>query len=800
MEDAPENNGGGFLGAILPLAIPLIQGGIKLLFDHFTKDDNDNNVNEDRINRDLENQLNELKNQKDYYEEQNRKNQERIQNLEDKLKENLDELKRKEVERQKELLAKEQLEKEKQIEEIMKKEEAIKNCKKSLNKTFSKGIFKIIKNFAKEEKKWLDASLEQPEIKNKIINLKQKLELLFDELFEHEKVLEKINNKFIATLQINLNHKELNKMNFVVIGTSGVGKSTLINQLFGEMLAKEGIGTRITLESKIYESKLVPFMSLLDTMGTEIGSGHRLIDVLKETLEHITKQLNSNDPNEHVHCIIYCTTSNRIFKDELEVILKLREKYDGKKLPIVIVYTKAYIDEEAEAAKETINNFLKEHGESISDDIFGISFIKVNSREYITKKLETQMEPCFGLSNLMRTCFQKGEKSYRIAIKNSLIQIGKNAIKDYINDICNQLSNNLNYFFYLNQDFQPNFSNYISYCFEKITDLEKQEGINNDEMEDLQNYINSKKQEQKEKKEDLTQNLCMSCQTQTPGPYKCSFCQALSCENCYLSQYEQKDIPRCILCEQELIENNIQQVKNINNNIHEYNNNINVFDNINYMNILRNNLNLESRNCVHNYIEEFKNELINIVNEYFEKFAKESAKKLYTKVLEQYTQNMNNNVNNANLKESLKSKDEIKSEANQKINEILKEKAIENFLKKNAAELYQQIIEIFKKKLEQRLDEFIQNIDKNDEVNQFFNSCDLLNDNKELKIMEDASKYIRQLQEKEEKSQAESIRLLYGSGETKSQIQSSSQGESGQCGSSGDCGESNNNNCSSPGV
>ena len=31
-------------------------------------------------------------------------------------------------------------------------------------------------------------------------------------------------------------------------------------------------------------------------------------------------------------------------------------------------------------------------------------------------------------------------------------------------------------------------------------------------------------------------------------------------------------------------------------------------------------------------------------------------------------------------------------EANQKINEILKEKAIENFLKKNAAELYQQII------------------------------------------------------------------------------------------------------------
>jgi predicted GTPase len=121
-------------------------------------------------------------------------------------------------------------------------------------------------------------------------------------------------------------------MNFIAIGTSGVGKSTLINEIFGEQIAKEGMGTRTTLESKKYESKLVPFLSVLDTMGTEIGSGHRLIDVLQETLQQITQKLNSNDPNEHIHCILYCTTSNRFFPDELDVILKLREKYDGKKI------------------------------------------------------------------------------------------------------------------------------------------------------------------------------------------------------------------------------------------------------------------------------------------------------------------------------------------------------------------------------------------------------------------------------------------------------------------------------------
>jgi len=99
---------------------------------------------------------------------------------------------------------------------------------------------------------------------------------------------------------------------------------------------------------------LVPFLTLVDTMGTEIGSGHRLVDFLKETLEQITQKLNSNDPNDHIHCLIYWTTSNRIFADVLGVILKLREKYDVKRLPIVIVYTRATKDEEAESIKKSI--------------------------------------------------------------------------------------------------------------------------------------------------------------------------------------------------------------------------------------------------------------------------------------------------------------------------------------------------------------------------------------------------------------------------------------------------------------
>ena len=85
----------------------------------------------------------------------------------------------------------------------------------------------------------------------------------------------------------------------------------------------------------------------------------------------------------------------------------------------------------------------------------------------------------------MKTCFKKGEKSYRYAIKNSLIQKGKNSIKEYLDIIHSQFINNINYLHFLYNQFEPNFPDYIAYCFEKITDINEQKGIQKKEMESL---------------------------------------------------------------------------------------------------------------------------------------------------------------------------------------------------------------------------------------------------------------------------------------------------------------------------
>ena len=578
---------------VVPLAIGAGVGIYDLVTGRKKKKEEENRREEEkrRINEALNNQLRFLNHEKNEFERTRNENERRIAELQRQLQDNIEQANRERFEREKQLLEKEQKEKEERMRQIEKEKEEIEKCKVALDNEYTEGIIEITKKFKEQEENWIIA-LEGPEIDGKIVKLKEKLGELFDRLFEYENCMEKIHKKFMNIIKTTFKPKELEKMNFIVIGTSGVGKSTLINEIFGEQLAKEGMGKRTTIESKRYESKLVPFISLLDTMGTEIGTGHKLVDVLKETLDEIINKLDKNDPNEHVHCIIYCTSSNRFFEDELDVILKLREKYDGKKLPIVIVYTRATKDEEAENAKKTINEFLTKHGESLSDDIFGITFIKVNAREEKFENLgDVFYKASFGLPHLMSTCIKKGEKSYRYAIKSSLIQIGKNSIKEYMENMYKKLTNN-NYFNYLAEKYEPNFSDYISFCFYKMTDIDEQKGISKKELQKLKKYL-------------IRHNLfidnslsivkCMLCNKIPKNPLKCDFCKSEICKSCYLNQVKNNGYYECKLCEQAKFldnENNeyINKMKddNINdtNEIYEEKNKIeNEEDNYNNINI-----------------------------------------------------------------------------------------------------------------------------------------------------------------------------------------------------------------------
>lgn len=65
--------------------------------------------------------------------------------------------------------------------------------------------------------------------------------------------------------------KKMGRFNLAIFGKTGVGKSTLINVVFGDNVAKTGIGEPVTQDECLYFHKSGSF-GLLDTRGLEIGA------------------------------------------------------------------------------------------------------------------------------------------------------------------------------------------------------------------------------------------------------------------------------------------------------------------------------------------------------------------------------------------------------------------------------------------------------------------------------------------------------------------------------------------------
>src|SRR5690606_19569099 len=64
---------------------------------------------------------------------------------------------------------------------------------------------------------------------------------------------------------------KIGRFNLAVFGKTGVGKSTLINAVFGEDVAPTGIGEPVTMDGHLYVHRS-GFLGLYDTRGLEIGN------------------------------------------------------------------------------------------------------------------------------------------------------------------------------------------------------------------------------------------------------------------------------------------------------------------------------------------------------------------------------------------------------------------------------------------------------------------------------------------------------------------------------------------------
>ena len=219
------------------------------------------------------------------------------------------------------------------------------------------------------------------------------------------------------------------------------------------------------METSCYTNEKYNFLRIYDTRGIEISKDFDILKVFDETLKDIKEKCEKNEPNELIHCLLYCFTGTRFEKEEEEIIIKLRQTYEGKTLPIILVLTQDLEEDEEQKNDElynSINNLLDEKcDEHLSSKPKSISFIKVLAKEKkISKKFTI---PSKGLDILLKYCLEKGEYSSKYAVLSSIKYSAEKKIREDFLKIKNDIMNERERF--LKELFQ---NNQIERIFERI--------------------------------------------------------------------------------------------------------------------------------------------------------------------------------------------------------------------------------------------------------------------------------------------------------------------------------------------
>lgn len=149
--------------------------------------------------------------------------------------------------------------------------------------------------------------------------------------------------------EIKENYSSLTTLNVVVIGKTGVGKSTLINSVFGENVAEVGLGRPVTQSIRKLEKEGTP-LAIYDTPGLELQGDHSTENLLEQVTDLINEGIQSEDVNQAIHCIWYCinTASSRVEPTEMNFLRKLGENTRRCNVPVILVLTQAFSKKKTE--------------------------------------------------------------------------------------------------------------------------------------------------------------------------------------------------------------------------------------------------------------------------------------------------------------------------------------------------------------------------------------------------------------------------------------------------------------------
>ncbi|MBO4902363.1 MAG: 50S ribosome-binding GTPase [Lachnospiraceae bacterium] len=149
--------------------------------------------------------------------------------------------------------------------------------------------------------------------------------------------------------------KNMTMLNVMVLGKTGAGKSTLINNVFNEELAETGIGKPVTDQIRSY-SKEGFALTIYDTPGLELGGENSLNKLLKEVTDVIDKGMKSGDIEKAIHCIWYCVNTNthRFEEAEKSFISRFLDEAKQYNVPVILVLTQSFSKQDAQELRSEI--------------------------------------------------------------------------------------------------------------------------------------------------------------------------------------------------------------------------------------------------------------------------------------------------------------------------------------------------------------------------------------------------------------------------------------------------------------
>ena len=219
-----------------------------------------------------------------------------------------------------------------------------------------------------------------------------------------------------------LNFHELDKFSILVLGKSGVGKTTLINAILDQDQKGTTIGLPMTMENpqmKHTNRNLFPALDIWDSRGLELNkdfsienSSNQVINFIKNGLK---REENNDKSKNYIHWIWYCITGTRIERAELEYIKKLKNIYSSdKQLPIIFVYTQAINEEYTKEIKNVIIEELNDPNIKYIEVISKPIQIKIQKKTIALEKT--------GLRKLMRQSIELAKNGFESAFFGNILK------------------------------------------------------------------------------------------------------------------------------------------------------------------------------------------------------------------------------------------------------------------------------------------------------------------------------------------------------------------------------------------